>query len=102
MVNKIRQRAQGLFIREIPYNKLPNGIAKMRRLFKHYKDKAQLAGVQTSKSSTSEEICTGVSDKLPETSEFNALMAKCYGAARYGETEPLPEELHILENKLIR
>lgn len=102
MINKIRKRAEGLFIREIPYNKLPNGIAKTRRLFKHYKDKAQLAGVQLSKSSTSEEICRGLSQKLPETSEFSALMAKCYGVARYGEAEPLPEELQMLENKLIR
>lgn len=102
ILNKIRQRAEGLFFREIPYNKLPNGIAKTRRLFKHYKDKAKLAGVQLSKSSTSEEICRGLSDKLPETNEFNALMAKCYGEARYGEAEPLPEELHMLENKLIR
>ncbi len=102
LINKIRQRAEGLFIREIPYNKLPNGIAKTRRLFKYYKDKAQLVGVHLSKSSTSEEICREVSEKLPETSDFNALMAKCYGTARYGEAEPLLEELHMLENKLIR
>ncbi len=102
IVNKIRQRAEGLFAREVPYNKLPNGIAKTRRLFKYYKEKAQLAGVQIGKSSTSEEICSDLSDKLPETNDFNILMAKCYGQARYGEAEPIPEELHILENKLIR
>ncbi|QNU68055.1 hypothetical protein EHE19_006335 [Ruminiclostridium herbifermentans] len=102
LLNKIRQRAEDLFVREIPYNKLPNGIAKTRRLFKYYKDKAQQEGVQISKSSTSEEICRGMSDKLPETSDFNALMAKCYGVARYGEAEPMPEELHMLEDKLIR
>ncbi len=102
MVNKIRQRVEGLFSRDIPYNKLPNGIAKTRRLFKHFKNKAGLADVQISKSSTSEEICRGLSDKLPETSDFNTLMAKCYGLARYGEAEPLPEELHMLESKLIK
>lgn len=101
IAKNIRQKAASLFVREEPYNKLPNDIAKTRRLFKYYKEKAKQDGVQMSKSSTSEEICRGLSEKFPEISEFNDLMERCYGLARYGEEAPLPEELTKLENKLL-
>ena len=102
MVKKLHDLAVDLFDRELPYNKLPNSIAKTRRLFKYFKSKAQQAGVQISKASTSEEICQGVSDKKPETEPFNKLLSKCYAAARYGEAAPLPQELLQLESKLLK
>ncbi|PYG87309.1 hypothetical protein LY28_02214 [Ruminiclostridium sufflavum DSM 19573] len=102
MARKVSKRAAGLFSREIPYNRLPNGIEKTRRLFRHYRDKAALAGVHMTKAATAEEICRSVSDIAPETKEFNTLMAKCYSAARYGETAPAAQELSRLEEDLLR
>ncbi len=102
IAKNIRQKAASLFVREVPYNKLPNDIAKTRRLFKYFKDKAKQDGVQMSKSSTSDEICQDVSEKAPETKPFNDLISKCYAAARYGEVEPLPDELTKLENRLLK
>lgn len=101
LVNNIRDKAINLFNRETPYHKLPNNIAKTRRLFKYFQSKAKDDGVQISKSSTSQEICNGRTDKIPETSEFNGLMSTCYAKARYGDIEPLTDELHELENKLL-
>lgn len=102
MAKKLRQMVGDLFDKEPPYNKLPNNIAKVRRLFKYYKSKAQKLGVSMSKSSTSEEICQGVSEKIPETKQFNNLLSSCYAAARYGEVAPSSQELNLLESKLLK
>jgi len=102
MARKFRNVVEGVFDREIPYNKLPNGIAKTRRLFKHFETTAQQAGVQISNSSTAEEICQQVSGKTPKTKQFDDLVSRCYDAARYGEVAPTLEELLELENKLLR
>lgn len=102
MAKKLRNIVTDLLDREIPYNKLPNDIAKIRRLFKNYKTKAQQEGVKISSSSTAEEICYEVSDKSPETQQFNKLLSKCYAAARYGEAVPSPQELSQLEERLLK
>ncbi len=102
MAKKLRQIVGDLFDKEPPYNKLPNNIAKIRRLFKHYKSKAQQLGVPMSKSLTAEEICQGVSEKIPETKQFNDLLSRCYAAARYGEVGPTSQELLQLESKLLK
>lgn len=101
MAKNIRQKASNLFAREVPYNKL-NNIAKIRRLFKKLKGEALKSGVQIGKSSTAEEICRGLSEKLPEMSVFNDLMARCYAAARYGDIAPSHEDLKKLEKKLLK
>jgi hypothetical protein len=102
MARKLRQIVGDLFDKEPAYNKLPNNIAKIRRLFKYYKCKAQQSGVPMSKSSTAEEICQGVSEKAPETKQFNIFLSKCYAAARYGEVAPSSQEMHELESKLLK
>jgi len=102
MAKKLHDIATSLFDREIPYNKLPNDIAKIRRLFKIYKNNVQQAGVKISSSSTAQEICNNVSDKSPETKQFNNLLSKCYEAARYDEATPSPQELQQMENKLLK
>lgn len=97
---RLRKKFDSLFDRETPYNKLPNDIAKIRRLFRNYKNKAQKDGVQISKASTSKEICQDISEKAPETKPLNDILERCYDAARYGEIAPLPQELKQLEGKL--
>jgi len=102
MGKRLHDIATGLFDREMPYNKLPNDISKMRRLFKYHKNNVQLIGVEISRSSTAEEICHHASAISPETEQFNKLISKCYDAARYGETAPSPQELLQLESRLLK
>lgn len=102
MAKRLHDMATGLFDREIPYKKLPNDIAKMCRLFKYYKNNAQLSGVKISNSSTAQEICHKVADISPETEQFNNLLLKCYDAARYDDSAPSPQELLQLESKLLK
>jgi hypothetical protein len=66
------------------------------------RNKAQQAGVRISKSSTAEEICQGVSDKEPQTKQFDDLMPKCFDSVRYGEVGQSPQELLELEHKLLK
>jgi hypothetical protein len=102
MAKRLRDRVKDLLDREVPYNKLPNDIAKVRRLFRNYKDKALQEGTRISSSSTSQEICNEVSNKEPETQQFNSLLSKVYDTSRYGEAVPSPQELTQLENKLLK
>ncbi|WES35152.1 hypothetical protein P0092_03995 [Ruminiclostridium papyrosolvens DSM 2782] len=99
ITNRFLDRAKGLFSREVPYNKLPDGKAKIRRLFRNFVDKSIGIGVAVKKSSTAEEISKGASDTVPTETGINSLMSKNYNAVRYGEMEPSPKDLETLEKK---
>ncbi|ACL76864.1 hypothetical protein [Ruminiclostridium cellulolyticum] len=100
ITGRFLNRARNIFSREVPYNKLPDGKAKVRRLFRNFVNKSVRMGVPVKNSSTAEEISKGSSAAAPLDTEVNNLMAKSYNAARYGDMEPLPGELKILEEKL--
>lgn len=100
ITGRFLNRARNIFSREVPYNKLPDGKAKVRRLFRNFVNKSVRMGVPVKNSSTAEEISKGSSAAAPLDTEVNNLMAKSYNAARYGDMEPLPGELKVLEEKL--
>ncbi len=99
ITNRFVNRARGLFSREVPYNKLPDGKAKLRRLFRNFVDKSIGIGVNVKKSSTANEISRGASATVPSEKELNNLMSDSYNAVRYGDKEPSSEDLKILEEK---
>ncbi len=99
ITNGFLNRARGLFSREVPYNKLPDGKAKLRRLFRNFVDKSMGIGVNVKKSSTANEISRGASATVPSEKELNNLMSDNYNAVRYGDMEPSSEDLEILEEK---
>ncbi|AEY64939.1 hypothetical protein [Clostridium sp. BNL1100] len=99
ITNGFLNRARGLFNREVPYNKLPDGKAKLRRLFRNFVDKSMQIGVTIKKSSTADEISRGASAAVPSETELNSLMSESYNAVRYGDMEPSPGDLEILEEK---
>ncbi len=101
ITNKLLNRARGLFIREVPYNKLPDGKAKIRRLFRNFIEKSTGIGVIVKKSSTADEISRDFSVAVPSEIEINNLMSKSYNDVRYGDIEPSPEDLEVLEEKFI-
>jgi sugar-specific transcriptional regulator TrmB len=97
LAKKISKATKSLFEKEIPYNKLPDEKAKVRRLFKYF-----LNGVSINISSTAEEICSQASGISPETNEFNNLMSRNYNGARYGDLAPSRQDLEQLESKLLK
>ncbi len=102
MVKKISNTAKSLFEKEIPYNKLPDDKAKIRRLFKYFLNKSKQNGLSINVSSTAEEICSQTSGISPETMQFNNLMSTSYNAARYGDMAPSRQDLEQLESKLLK
>ncbi len=100
ITDSLLNKARGLFSREVPYNKLPDGKAKIRRLFRNFVDKSIRIGVTVKKASTADEISRGASSAAPSETELNNLMSDSYNAVRYGDIEPSPGDLEILEQKL--
>ena len=102
MSQKIRSTAASLFHRELPYHKLPDDIAKVRRLFGRYKERARLSGVAVRGSSTAGEICTGAAARSIQNKAFDELMQRCFDAARYGGIPPTEQERRRMEEQLLK
>lgn len=102
IADRFLNRARNLFSREVPYSKLPDGKAKVRRLFRNFVNDSMKTGVSIRRSSTADEICRGASAAVPDDRDFNLLMSKNYNSVRYGDAEPMPEELKRLEEKLLK
>ncbi|HEX2927418.1 MAG TPA: hypothetical protein VHP38_14360 [Ruminiclostridium sp.] len=101
IADRFLSRARNLFGREVPYGRLPDGKAKVRRLFRYFISNSAKMGVSVKRSSTADEICAEASAVQPVETEFNELMAKTYNSVRYGDSEPVPDELKKLEDKLL-
>jgi hypothetical protein len=102
MADRLRNAAKGFFDQEIPYNKLPDQKAKVRRLLKYFSESVKQKGVAVKISSTADEICREASNVSPGETEFNSLLSKCYNSVRYGDMSPLPHELQRLEEKILK
>ncbi len=102
LADRFRNMASGIFNREVPYDKLPDDISKVRRLLKYFIIKARANGVKVTASSTAREICRDVGGISLGTEQLNALLAHCYEKARYGNTAPAPEQLGQLEKELLK
>lgn len=99
MAKRLRDRIGGLFDREVPYRKLQNDMLRVRRLFKYFYEDVRKSRLNIKNSNTAAEICSKVSESSPDTLQYNSTMSKCYDAARYGNMNPTPEELKLLERK---
>ncbi len=102
MADRFRNMASGIFYREVPYDKLPDDISKVRRLLKYFISKARENGVKVTASSTAREICRDAGGISLGTEQLNALLADCYEKARYDNTAPTPEQLGQLEKGLLK
>ena len=102
MADRFRNMASGIFNREVPYDKLPDDISKVRRLLKYFISKARANGVKVTASSTAREICRDAGGISLGTEQLNALLADCYEKARYDNTAPVPEQLGQLEKELLK
>ncbi len=101
MADRFRNMASGIFNREVPYDKLPDDISKVRRLLKYFISKARENGIKVTASSTAREICRDAGGISLGTEQLNALLADCYEKARYDNTAPAPEQLGQLEKELL-
>lgn len=99
ITHRFLDRARRLFSSEVPYNKLPDGKAKIRRLFRNFVYKSTGIGVNIKKSSTADEISRSASAAVPSETELNKLMSEIYNSVRYGDIEPSQGNLEILEEK---
>lgn len=101
MADRFRNMASDIFNREVPYDKLPDDISKVRRLLKYFISKAREHGVKVTASSTAREICRDAGGISLGTEQLNALLADCYEKARYDNTAPAPEQLGQLEKEFL-
>ncbi len=102
LASRFQNLASGILKREVPYDKLPDDTAKVRRLMKHFIGRARKSGVKVTNSSTAQEICRDAGGISPVQPQFNALLAQCYDKARYANTAPSKEQLGQLEEKLLK
>ncbi len=102
LASRFQNLAAGILKREVPYDKLPDDTAKVRRLMKYFISMIRKSGVKVTNASTAQEICreAGGISLVPE--QFNALLAECYDKARYDNTAPSKEQLRQLEEKLLK
>lgn len=99
---RFQNLAAGIFKREVPYDKLPDDTAKVRRLMKYFISRIRKSGVKVTNASTAQEICREAGGISPVPEQFNALLAECYDKARYDNTAPSKEQLRQLEEKLLK
>jgi hypothetical protein len=102
LVSRFQNLASGILKREVPYDKLPDDTAKVRRLMKYFIGRAGKSGVKVTNASTAQEICRDAGGISPVPEQFNALLAECYDKARYDNTAPSKEQLGQLEEKLLK
>ncbi len=100
--HRFRGMAAGLLNREVPYDRLPDDIAKVRRLLKNFIKKARHNGIAVSNASTAQELCRDAGGIAPAQPQLNALLADCYDKARYDGTAPQPDQLRQLEQHLFK
>lgn len=99
---RFQNLAAGILKREVPYDKLPDDTAKVRRLMKYFISRIRKSGVKVTNASTAQEICREAGGISPVPEQFNALLAECYDKARYDNTAPSKEQLRQLEEKLLK
>lgn len=102
LASRFQNLAAGILKREVPYDKLPDDTAKVRRLMKYFISRIRKSGVKVTNASTAQEICREAGGISPVPEQFNALLAECYDKARYDNTAPSKEQLRQLEEKLLK
>lgn len=101
-VSRVKNTAAGIFAREMPYDSLPDDVAKVRRLMKYFIRHLKGKGAVIPPASTARELCGESGAAEPQNLELNTLLAQCYDRARYADLAPEKKQLELLEEKLLK